>query len=266
MRTLAVVTGASSGLGAGFADRLAVQGYDLMLVARRRARLEAVAQAIEAKHRVSVEIREVDLSDAVATRAFADHLAALDNVEMLVNSAGFGTNGRLVEIDPLRLEQELYVDLIALAMLNRAVLPQMLARSRGAIINISSLGGLNPAPFFAPYAGSKAGVISFTQSLHGELKGTGVRVQALCPGAVPTEFNQVAEVGEMPVPGFMIQSVEDCVDGSLRDLARNRPVSIPHMPSRVMARIVAMMPLSWRLAIVGSSTSKAVVKRRDAVA
>ncbi len=255
-KPIAVVTGASSGIGACFAERLAGRGSDLIIVARRRERLDKLANTIEERFGVAVEIRAVDLSNQAATRALAEYLGSLERVDTLVNSAGFGTNGAFASVDAARIEQELSVDMVALVMLTRAVLPGMLARSKGDIINVSSVGGFNAAPYFATYSGIKSGVITFTESLYGELKGSGVRVQVLCPGPVPTEFNEVAGVDETPTPGFMVQSAEDCVAGSLRDLKKGKAVSIPNAACRWVFRFVRHLPLSVRLAFVSGMVPK----------
>jgi short-subunit dehydrogenase len=257
---LAVITGASSGIGATFAEHLAARGLNVVLVARRQDRLEAVARSITTRYPVSVEIKLADLSRPESAREFAQYLSNLENVEFLVNSAGFGTNSALIDYDPLRLEQEIYLDLVALILFNRAVLPRMLAKAKGNIINVSSVGGLNPSPYFAPYAATKAAVIRFTQSLYGELKGSGVKVQVLCPGPVPTEFNAIANVGEMPVPKFLVQSSDDLVKGSLRDLDRGVLVSIPHSVCRRLFKFIALLPLEWRLSLIGNGMKKSAEK------
>ena len=253
---IAIVTGASSGIGACFAEKLAERGLDLIVVARRRERLEELAAQIRARHKVSVEVKSIDLSDAVAVPILAEELAAIENVEFLVNSAGFGTNSPLPQIPLKRVEQELYVNFMAPALLTRAILPKMIARKTGRIVNVSSVGGFNPAPYFVPYSGSKAGLIAFTEALHGELSGTGIVVQALCPGPVPTEFNLVAGVGEMPVPDALVQSVEDCVNRSIRDLERGNVVCVPHTLCRWIYGVMRYFPLSWRLKLVAQSTGK----------
>ena len=252
----AVVTGASSGIGTCFAEQLARRGFDLMIVARRRERLEQLARKLEEECGVAVEVKTVDLSDQQSIREFAHHLGTLDRIDALINSAGFGTNGAFAEVETSRIEQELNVDMVALVMLTRAVLPGMLARSKGDIINVSSVGGFNAAPKFATYSGIKSGVITFSESLYAELKGTGVRVQVLCPGPVPTEFNEVARVDEAPVPGFMIQSAEDCVAGSLRDLERGRAVSVPQVACRLIFGVIKRLPLSMRLAMASGMLPK----------
>ena len=169
-KPIAVVTGASSGIGECYAIQLAKRGYDLVIAARRVDRLEKLARDLRDEHDIAVEVMVADLSDAESTREFAKHLSERDRIRCLINSAGFGSNGAYDKLDPTRIEQELYVDLVALALLNRAVLPGMLARGKGDIVNIASVGGLNPTPFFVPYSAAKAGVIAFSQALYGEVR------------------------------------------------------------------------------------------------
>lgn len=249
---LAVVTGASSGIGACYAEQLARRGYDLMIVARRRERLEQLAQKLRDEVSVQVAVNLVDLSEQSSVLEFADQLSETKRVDMLVNSAGFGTYGAFAKVDAARIAQEINVDMFALMMLTRAVLPGMLARAKGAIVNVSSVGGYNCAPYFATYSGIKSGVITFTESLYGELKGTGVRAQVACPGPVPTEFNEVSGVNETPVPDFMIQSAEKFVSGALRDLDKGKPVSIPHAPCRWIFSIIPRLPVRLRLAMASA--------------
>ena len=248
-KPIAVVTGASSGIGEGYAIQLAKRGYDLVIAARRVDRLEKLARDLRDQHGIAVEVMVADLSDAESTREFAKHLSERDRIDCLINSAGFGSNGAYDKLDPSRIEQELYVDLVALALLNRAVLPGMLARGKGDIVNIASLGGLNPTPFFVPYSAAKAGVVAFSQALYGEVRDRGVHVQVMCPGPVPTEFNEVSGVEDMPTPDFMLQSAEDCVAIALRHLDQKKPVSIPQKYCRWIFSSIKFLPLAVRLAM-----------------
>jgi short-subunit dehydrogenase len=256
-RSVAVVTGASSGIGACFARRLAARGMDLVVVARRRERLEALAAEIRTSHGSHVDILEADLTNREALASVAAFIGGIENLAFIVNSAGFAKGGVFAQADPKRIEDELYLDLIAVALLTRAALPAMIARGAGTVINISSTGGFNPSPSFATYAAAKAGVILLTQALSHELHGTGVRVQTLCPGPVPTEFSRIALGNDdMPVPRALLQSVDDCVDTSLRALERGPVTLIPHLPVRMLTRFIQILPLAWRLRILGGTTTK----------
>ena len=183
----AVVTGASSGLGAIFADQLAQRGMPLVLARRDRARLEQVQHRVREAHDVDVELVVGDLGTPAGVD---DLISALGGraIGVLVNNAGFGTYGKLAEIDAERDHELVAVNVDALVRLNHAVLPGMLDRGRGGILNVASTIAFQPAPYQATYGASKAFVLSFSQALWAETRGTGVKVTALCPGATRTGF------------------------------------------------------------------------------
>lgn len=196
-RPRALVTGASSGIGQAFAERFAADGYDLIIVARRRDRLENLATKLRAIHAAKVEILVADLTDATDLRQVEQRAETDDGLRILVNNAGFGAYAPFVQIDPDRAEEQIKLQIVAPMRLTRAALPGMIARKQGDIINVSSLlafsGSLPspPLPARATYAAGKAFLNAFTELLHGELEGTGVRVQVLCPATVRTEFHQI---------------------------------------------------------------------------
>jgi hypothetical protein len=175
-RRRALVTGASAGIGTAFAERLARDGYDLLLVARRRERLEELAKQLRESHRVEVEVLVADLVDAGDLLTVEQRVAARPGLDLLVNNAGFGTAGAFLESDPDREEQEILLNNVALVRLTRAALPRMAERGRGAVVNVSSMAGFLPAPYNATYGATKAFVTSFSEALAEELRGTGVRV------------------------------------------------------------------------------------------
>jgi len=211
--TAALVTGASSGIGAALARRLHAEGVSrIVLLARRRDRLEALAAELP-----GAEVIEADLcTDEGVARA----MAALDGVDLLVNNAGAGLYGAFAEADPARLEAMLRLNCLAPLRLTRHALPGMVARGQGAVVNISSGMALQPAPYFATYAASKAFVLSWSEALYEELRGQGVHVLAVCPGVTPTEFDQVAgfPIGRLWVTRLMQSSVEQVVDDTVRAL------------------------------------------------
>jgi len=191
---LALITGASSGFGAEFARLFAADGHDVVLVARRLDRLEALARQLEAGGRVRAHAIELDLGkpDAVPTLMTTLEAQGLEAVEFLVNNAGFGTSGPFASSDPAAEAQMIQVNVAALSALTRAVLPGMLARRRGRILNIGSTAGFQAGPDMATYYASKAFVNVFTEALAYELRGTGVTATVSCPGASATEFASVA--------------------------------------------------------------------------
>jgi short-subunit dehydrogenase len=169
---------------------LARQQYNLIIVARSRERLETLAGRLQQSYGIAVEVVVADLTQSTALRTVEERVAGDQALELLVNNAGFGTTGPFARLDPDQEEAEIRLNVLALVRLTRAVLPGMIARGRGAIINVSSLAAFAPGPYDAIYGATKAFVNSFTEALHEELCGTGVHVQTLCPGFTYTEFQQ----------------------------------------------------------------------------
>ena len=233
MRPCALVTGASSGIGAAFAERLARDQYDVMLVARRSERLEALAQRLRQAHRVKVEVIVADLTQRDPLQAVERRIAEATNLALLVNNAGFGGYMPFVNLDPDRAEELIRLQVVAVTRLSRAALPGMIARGHGAIINVSSRLAFSAAlsapnmPKRATYAATKAFINTFTQILHAELAGTGVQVQALCPGVVRTEFHE--RMGQDParIPAAIVMTPEDVVEASLAGLKLGEVICVP---------------------------------------
>jgi short-subunit dehydrogenase len=243
-RRQALVTGASSGLGAAFAERLSHDHYDLILVARRRDRLEELAQRLRAANAATVEVLAADLTQAAGLKAVEERIGAAPALALLVNNAGFGGYRPFITLDPERAEEIIQLLVIAVTRLTRAALPGMIARGQGAVINVSSALAFSatlpspPLPKRATYAGSKAFVNAFTQVLANELEGTGVRVQALCPGLVKTEFHEQVGVDPASFPAGSVMSPEDVVQASLAALALGELVCVPSLPDpALLARV-----------------------------
>jgi short-subunit dehydrogenase len=194
-RPIALVTGASAGIGEALASQLAAAGHDLVLVARDRDRLEALAGTLERDHGATAEVLAADLVDRDTLATVEARIADPDRpVDLVVNNAGFGTVGRLHEL-PLGAEERMIdLNVLALVVLSHAAAAAMVPRARGGILNVASLGAFAPVPRMATYGATKAFVASFTQALHEELLGTGVRVTCLCPGFTRTEFQERAGV------------------------------------------------------------------------
>lgn len=234
----ALVTGASSGIGARFASHLAGCGYALVLVARRQDRLVALAEKLKQQHGVAVEVLAADLTDAADLERVAACAGQPGNLALLVNNAGFGLTGPYAESDVDRQIDMIELHAIASVRLMRAVLPGMIARRHGGIINISSMAAFFPLPNNANYAATKAYLKVFTQSLHQELKGSGVRVQALCPGFTRTEFHDTLESDPRKgIPGFMWMPADMVVASSLEALARDQVICIPGLKNKLIAAI-----------------------------
>lgn len=239
-RPVALVTGPTSGLGAGFARQLARAGYDLVLVARDRARLEALAEELAAVGAAS-EVLVADLSTAQGRDAAVARAAA--GVDFLVNNAGFGTSGEFWSADPALLQAQLDVNVTAVMHLTRAALPSMVAAGRGSIVNVASVAGLL-AGRGSTYSASKAYVVSFTEGLAGGLAGTGVRIQALCPGFVRTEFHQRAGIDMSGTGDFLWLDVDDVVETSLKDLGRGKVVCVPGLQYKAITTVGRLLPKS----------------------
>ncbi|MBI3153238.1 MAG: SDR family oxidoreductase [Chloroflexi bacterium] len=234
-RPRALVTGASSGIGTAFAERLAHDGYDLIIVARRRDRLESLAGQLQSSYSVHVEVLAADLSQSDGLRTVEKRAAEDSALELLVNNAGFGGYMPFVELDPDKAEELINLQVLAVTRLTRAVLPGMIARERGSIINVSSRlafsgsMGSSQLPKRATYAGTKAFINTFTQLLQSELEGTGVHVQALCPGVVQTEFHEQVGIDSTRYPAGIVMEPEDVVQASLAGLKLGEVICIPAM-------------------------------------
>jgi short-subunit dehydrogenase len=232
-RPRALVTGASSGIGAAFAERLARDQHDLIIVARRRERLETLAQRLHETHHVTVEVMVADLTEPGDLHEVETRIAEDAALELLVNNAGFGGYMPFVALDPDRAEELIRLQVVAVTRLTRAALPGMIARGHGAIVNVSSRLAYSAAlssptmPKRATYAATKVYVNTFTRMLHDELAGTGVRVQALCPGVVRTEFHE--RMGQDPnrIPAAIVMSPEDIVEASLAGLRLGEVICVP---------------------------------------
>jgi uncharacterized protein len=230
-RPIALVTGASAGIGQSFAEQLARDGFDLIVVARRRDRLDALAQRLGAAHGASIEVLVADLATVAGVDAVAARAAAA-SLELVVNNAGFGGYRHFVELDPKVADELLSVHIRAVVQVSRAALPGMLARGRGGIVNVASLlaySGSAPAGGFLPlravYAGAKAFLVTFTQVLASELAETKVRVQVCLPGLVKTEFHEVQGLDTSKMPPRM--APEDVARASLAGLAQGEVVCVP---------------------------------------
>jgi short-subunit dehydrogenase len=229
-RPVALITGASAGIGQSFAEQLAGSGHDLIVVARRRERLEALARRLTEAHGATVEVLAADLAtpagvDAVSARAAGP-------LDLLVNNAGFGGYRPFVELDPRVADDLLSVHVRAVVQVTRAALPGMVQRGRGDIINVASLlaySGAVPSggmmPFRAVYAGAKAFQLAFTQVLATELAGTKVRVQVCMPGVVKTEFHEIQGFDTSKMPPRMVP--DDIVRAALQGLEKGEVVCVP---------------------------------------
>jgi uncharacterized protein len=224
----ALVTGATAGLGAAFARRLAASGYHLVLVARDADRLAAVAGELSAAHGVTCVPLPADLGTDDGCELVAARLRDADHpVDLLVNNAGISINGSFLRTDVRDEERLLDLNVRAVLRLTHAALPAMVARGSGEIINVSSVSGFAPVMPGSTYPASKAWVTNFTESVGLAARRRGVRVMALCPGYIRTEFHQRAGIDMSAIPGWLWLSADEVVLDALRDLRRGRLVSVP---------------------------------------
>jgi hypothetical protein len=223
----ALVTGASSGIGAVYADRAAHRGYDLILVARNRARLDTVAKRLTDATGRNVEVVAADLNDRAGLARIETILGTDASIAMLVNNAGFGATKPLLASDVDKMDEMIALNVSALTRLTYAAVPGFVARGGGAIINISSIAAIGPEMLNGVYGGSKAFVLAFSQSLHHELAGKNVHVQAILPGVTATDFWEIAGTPLEQVPAHWTMTAEDMVDASLAGFDQGELVTIP---------------------------------------
>jgi short-subunit dehydrogenase len=230
---IALITGASAGLGAEYARQLGATGTRLILVARRLDRLTDLARELREKHAVTVDVLQADLSTSDGIESVERRIAGDATLDLLINNAGYSGGRSFVERDPAIHMDMVQVHVVATVRLSRTVLPGMISRGRGAIINIASIAAWSA--FSGPmYSGTKAFLVMFSENLQSELKGKGVAVQALCPGMTHTEFHEVAGIDEAIVPQPFWMTAEEVVRISLRKLGR-RVVCIPGWKNKSIA-------------------------------
>jgi short-subunit dehydrogenase len=250
--TTALITGASAGLGVEFAEQFAARGADLVLVARREDRLRELAERLERRHGITATVIALDLArpDAAAELRRAVDERGL-SVQSLVNNAGFGMKGAFAEADPAPTAQMVQLNVAALVAITREFLPDLAADGRGALVNIASAAAYQPCPSMAVYGASKAFVLSFTEALAYETRGSGLRVLAVSPGPTRTEFFEVVGTEDAAVGRF--QTPEQVVSLAVRELdrRRTRPSVVSGRGNAVGARLATLMPRRLTLAVSG---------------
>lgn len=245
-RPVALVTGASSGIGEHLARLLAAAGHDLVVVARNRQALERLALEVQSADGATVEVVPADLATADGVAAVAGRIGDGAPLDVVVNNAGFGWFGDMADQPADMVADMVAVDVAAVAELSRAAVAAMVPRRRGGLLNVSSTAGFVPGPHAALYHAAKAFVTSLSEALHEEVRAHGVRVTALCPGFTPTGFQQRAGVGDatMPVPGFAVTDARSVAAAGLAALARNEAVCVPGAANRLSQLGVRLAPRS----------------------
>ncbi len=253
---VALITGASVGIGEQFARQLSDRGHDVVLVARDRARLDALAKELP-----RAEVVVADLTDPGQLATVEERVRRVD---ILVNNAGFGTFGPFHTLDVDTETREINLNVVALVRLTHAAASAMAARGRGGILNVSSLASFQPGPANATYSATKAFVTSFTEAVHEELKGTGVSVTALCPGFTRTEFQERANAPASDVPGFMWQEAPEVARAGLDGLAKNRAIVIPGSTNKILGNLSAVTPhaITRRVGALGAQARRRTRRRR----
>ncbi|HET8981032.1 MAG TPA: SDR family oxidoreductase [Solirubrobacteraceae bacterium] len=251
----ALITGASSGIGAAIARELAQRGHGLVLVARRKPKLDELAEELRAEYGVRAEAIGCDLAKPTSRQRLPARIEALGlEVNVLVNNAGFATGGPFHEADPERELEQVRVLVEAPVALTSAFLPAMVRHGRGAILNVASTAGMQPLPYSAGYSAAKAYVLTFSEALHQELHGSGVTVTALAPGPVATEFWDIAgwEVAsgqsfEKAVPRQAWVTAEQAAEAGVKGLADGRRVVVPGLPIRAAMLATQYLPHAVKL-------------------
>jgi short-subunit dehydrogenase len=238
LKSVALITGASAGLGVEFARQLSKRGHALVVAARRKERLEDLAAELGNARAVAIDLSEAD----AAAKLMRDIEAAGEQVDLLVNNAGFGLIGRFAEADAKRLRQMIDLNVGTLTDLCRAVAPGMVERRSGAILNVASTAAFQPGPNMAVYFATKAFVLSLTEALHEELKPHGIKVSCLCPGPTRTEFGDVAGFGGSGLFDKVAMSAEEVVEAGLNALDRNHALVVPGWINKIGAASTRFAP------------------------
>jgi uncharacterized protein len=238
MTPIALITGASAGLGVEFARQLSAQGHKLVLVARRKDRLDALAAELGNARAV-----EMDLSQTGAAALLMANIARHgESVDLLINNAGFGLTGRFADLEGLRQREMIDLNCGALAELAHAVLPGMITAKAGGILNVASTAAFQPGPGMAVYFATKAFVLSFSEALHDEVKGRGIRVSCLCPGPTQTEFRQVSGFDPKGPIGKLSADAASVVRTGLSGLERNKAVVVPGLVNKAISQVNRFLP------------------------
>ena len=243
--TTVVITGASSGIGSELARGLGRRGFPLLLVARRRDRLDDLANEVGKENSVAVEVLPLDLSESGARAKLADRLRG-EPIAGLCNSAGFGTSGVFHTLPLDRESEEVTLNALALMELTHAALPGMIERGAGAVLNIASIAGFQPMPYMAVYSATKAFVQTFSEAVHEELQGTGVSVTALCPGPVPTEWAEIANANRFSVPAAQV-SPRDVAESAIGAMVAGKRTVVPGVVPKVVSNGGRFAPRSLLL-------------------
>jgi short-subunit dehydrogenase len=251
---LALITGASSGIGAEFARQLAARNYNLILTARRQENLRALADTLNNRNGIHVECLPADLATDSGRAIIVDRIRDLPRLDLLVNNAGFGLAGKFFEGEDAKIASMLNVHILASVMFTHAALPGMIAHKQGSIINVASMAGLIPVRSVL-YGSTKAFLINFSKALQDEVSHAGVRVMALCPGFTYTEFHDTAEYSgfrRQKIPRILWLTAEEVVNESFNCLEKKKVVCIPGFQYKIIALIAENRLIGYFVHLIGS--------------
>jgi short-subunit dehydrogenase len=259
----ALITGASAGLGTEFAKLFAKDKHDVVLVARRLDRLDALAKELRDAHGIRAETIAADLMDPAAPKAIADDVAERGlTIEYLVNNAGFGLAGRFHTNEAAREHGMIEVNVTALTMLTHAFLPGMIQRGHGRVLNVGSTAGFQPGPFMSTYYATKAYVVSWSQAMSFELRGTGVTMTLSCPGATATEFGQVADMGGSRLFKLGTMRADAVARDAYRAMHAGRRIIVHGFTNKLSAMSAGMTPTALLLRIVSALNQDPSTQKR----
>lgn len=249
--TLAMVTGASSGIGKSFAQVLASRGTDLILVARNRERLDELATTLRERHAREVDVLVADLEVPEELALVEKRLRSDARIDLLINNAGYGFSGGFADLPLERSLGQLNCNVVALTRLSHAALSTMKPSRRGGVVNIASTAAFVPMPYFAIYAATKAYVLHFSLALNEETKKHGVSVTVVCPGFTRTEFQSRADYDASAMPGFVWQTAEAVVNESLAAYAAGQSLCVPGLQNRVTSALTGLLPRAMLVSLIG---------------
>jgi uncharacterized protein len=245
-RPTALITGASSGIGEAVARRLAARRYDCVLTARRTDRLETLARELEKGHGVTAKVITSDLGERDGAAALIEAVAGLGvSVDVLVNNAGFGVYGKLVDQAESRVMQMVELNMVSLTALTHHYVKTMVSRGKGRVLQVASVGAYQPTPLYAVYSATKSYVLSFSEALNHELYGTGVSVTTMSPGLTATEFHEVAVHKKPKWMNLVTMTADEVAEIGIRSMLRGRSVVTTGFMNKLMAVLVKLMPRSW---------------------
>ena len=247
MNKIAIITGATSGIGSSFAKILASRGYNLIITGRRKEKIQKLANELSKKYNIKIEVIIAELSNEKDINDFIKHINKIDKIDILINNAGYSIYKNYSDTTITEIEKIVSVHILTVMRTISAVLPKMIRQGYGNIINVSSLGAILPIKKDAVYCGTKSFLNTFSESLYMEVRDKGIKVQALCPGLTRTDFHSKLNMklsDKRKLENFKLMSPDEVADYSLKSLKKNKVICIPDSRKRIIAKLVSMLPRS----------------------